>query len=77
MASVSAVDLQPRLAQLNAEYARALDDDRLEDWPTFFAESCLYVVTTAEIENVDIRTQSTSQTVVAATAVKAVIVNRA
>ena len=48
MASVSAVDLQPRLAQLNAEYARALDDDRLEDWPTFFAESCLYVVTTAE-----------------------------
>ena len=48
MASVSAVDLQPRLAQLNAEYARALDDDRLEAWPEFFTEQGRYRVTTAE-----------------------------
>lgn len=40
--------VQPRLAQLNADYARALDDDRLEDWPAFFAEPCLYVITTAD-----------------------------
>jgi len=40
--------LQPRLAQLNADYARALDDDRLEDWPGFFGDPCLYVITTAD-----------------------------
>jgi len=40
--------LQPRLAQLNADYARALDDDRMEQWPEFFAEPCLYVITTAD-----------------------------
>jgi anthranilate 1,2-dioxygenase small subunit len=37
-----------RVAQLNAEYARAIDDDRLEDWPGFFTEPCLYAITTAE-----------------------------
>ena len=36
------------LAQLNAEYARALDDDRLEDWPEFFAEPCLYTITSVD-----------------------------
>jgi 3-phenylpropionate/cinnamic acid dioxygenase small subunit len=42
------VELGPRLAQLNAEYARALDDDRLEEWPAFFTERCRYLVTTAD-----------------------------
>ena len=37
-----------RIAKLNADYARAIDDDRLEDWPTFFAESCLYTITSAD-----------------------------
>ena len=45
---VSTISLQPLLAQLNADYARAIDDDRLEDWPEFFAESCLYTVTSAD-----------------------------
>jgi 3-phenylpropionate/cinnamic acid dioxygenase small subunit len=45
---LSPVKLQPRLAQLNADYARALDDDRLEDWPRFFTEPCLYLITTAD-----------------------------
>jgi anthranilate 1,2-dioxygenase small subunit len=36
------------LTQLNAEYARALDDDRLEDWPDFFAEPCLYTITSVD-----------------------------
>lgn len=36
------------IAALNGASARALDTDRLEDWPGFFAERCLYVVTTAE-----------------------------
>lgn len=44
----SAAALQPLLAQLNADYARALDDDRLEDWPRFFTEPCLYIITTAD-----------------------------
>jgi 3-phenylpropionate/cinnamic acid dioxygenase small subunit len=40
--------LQPALAQLNAEYARAIDDDRLEDWPEFFAEACVYTITSVD-----------------------------
>ena len=40
--------LHPGLAQLNAEYARAIDDDRLEEWPDFFAEPCLYTITSAD-----------------------------
>jgi len=36
------------LIALNAEYAAALDDDRLEDWPGFFAEQCFYRITTAQ-----------------------------
>lgn len=36
------------IAQLNGACARALDSDRLEEWPGFFAEHCLYVVTTAD-----------------------------
>ncbi len=37
-----------RLAELNAAYAAAIDADRLEAWPEFFHEICLYKVTTAE-----------------------------
>lgn len=43
-----AAELPLRLAQLNADYARAIDDDRLEDWPGFFAEDCLYTITSAD-----------------------------
>jgi anthranilate 1,2-dioxygenase small subunit/terephthalate 1,2-dioxygenase oxygenase component beta subunit len=38
----------PALLDLNARYAEAIDDDRLEDWPGFFTEQARYVVTTAE-----------------------------
>jgi 3-phenylpropionate/cinnamic acid dioxygenase small subunit len=48
MTETSAATLQPLLAQLNADYARALDDDRLEAWPGFFTEPCLYLITTAD-----------------------------
>jgi anthranilate 1,2-dioxygenase small subunit/terephthalate 1,2-dioxygenase oxygenase component beta subunit len=41
-------DLVMRLMQLNADYAAAIDDDRLEAWPDFFVEDCLYKVTSAE-----------------------------
>ena len=42
------VDRLPRISQLNADYARAIDDDRLEDWPAFFVERCLYKITSAD-----------------------------
>jgi 3-phenylpropionate/cinnamic acid dioxygenase small subunit len=50
---VPATDRSPatrssQLAQLNADYARALDDDRMEEWPAFFTDPCLYLITTAD-----------------------------
>lgn len=30
---------------LQARYAQVIDEDRLEEWPEFFTEDCLYVVT--------------------------------
>jgi 3-phenylpropionate/cinnamic acid dioxygenase small subunit len=45
---VLAASVLPRVWQLNAEYARALDDDRLEAWPDFFADDCLYKITSAD-----------------------------
>lgn len=37
-----------RISGLNAAYAAAIDADRLEDWPGFFTENCLYRITTAD-----------------------------
>jgi 3-phenylpropionate/cinnamic acid dioxygenase small subunit len=37
-----------RLSGLNAAYAAAIDADRLEEWPNFFTEKCLYKVTSAD-----------------------------
>src|SRR5205814_3923335 len=37
-----------RLYELMAEYAMALDEDRLEDWVELFAEDCDYRVVTRE-----------------------------
>jgi 3-phenylpropionate/cinnamic acid dioxygenase small subunit len=36
------------ISGLNAACAAAIDADRLEDWPNFFLEDCLYKVTTAD-----------------------------
>lgn len=38
--------MQNRLVQFNAEYAAALDENRLEDWPDFFTVAGRYRVTT-------------------------------
>ncbi len=40
--------LLTRLTALNADYAAAIDDDRLEQWPDFFVEDCLYKITSAD-----------------------------
>jgi anthranilate 1,2-dioxygenase small subunit len=37
-----------QVAALHADYVRAIDDDRLEAWPEFFHEQCLYSITTAD-----------------------------
>lgn len=42
------MDALLRLATLNADYAAAIDADRLEDWPNFFLDPCLYKVTSAD-----------------------------
>ena len=36
------------IAKLNNDYARSIDEDALETWPSFFAETCLYRLTTAD-----------------------------
>jgi len=40
--------LAERVSELNAEYARAIDDDRLESWPDFFTDPCIYKITSAD-----------------------------
>lgn len=34
--------------KLNALYAASLNEDQLEDWPSFFVEDCLYKITTCD-----------------------------
>jgi anthranilate 1,2-dioxygenase small subunit/terephthalate 1,2-dioxygenase oxygenase component beta subunit len=46
--NLPAADVNSRLIQLQAEYARALDDGVFEAWPEFFLEACLYKLTTAD-----------------------------
>ena len=40
-------ELQFAILDLNARYAWAIDQNRLEEWPEFFTASARYVVTTA------------------------------
>jgi 3-phenylpropionate/cinnamic acid dioxygenase small subunit len=42
------IELTLKVQDLNARYAQAIDDDRLEAWPDFFTEDGRYRVTTAE-----------------------------
>ena len=42
------MELVARLMELNAAYARAIDNEQFESWPDFFLDPCLYKVTTAE-----------------------------
>ncbi len=42
------IELQLTVESLLARYVHAIDDDRLEEWPEFFAEDAHYRITTAE-----------------------------
>lgn len=37
-----------QLNALNAAYAACIDEDKLESWPEFFTDRCLYKITSAE-----------------------------
>jgi len=39
--------MREQLIELHAEVAAALDDGRLEEWPSFFTADCFYRITTA------------------------------
>jgi 3-phenylpropionate/cinnamic acid dioxygenase small subunit len=45
---MNAYELHLAASVLQARYGRAIDEDRLEDWPEFFTDDCLYVVTSFE-----------------------------
>jgi 3-phenylpropionate/cinnamic acid dioxygenase small subunit len=45
---IPTLDLNARLIQLHAAYARAIDDGNFEAWPEFFFEDGLYKLTTAD-----------------------------
>lgn len=36
--------IEREIVALNNRYARILDDDKLEDWPTLFVEDCKYAI---------------------------------
>jgi 3-phenylpropionate/cinnamic acid dioxygenase small subunit len=42
------IELTLKVQDLNARYAQAIDDNKLEAWPDFFTEDGRYRVTTAE-----------------------------
>ncbi len=41
-------NLRARLQNLLAQYAHAIDDDRLEEWSSFFTADCVYKITSRE-----------------------------
>lgn len=45
---MSDADTLFRLSSLNTAYASCIDADRLEEWPLFFVERCLYKITSAD-----------------------------
>ena len=42
------IERQLAVLDLNARYAEAIDEDRLEEWPDFFTDDGRYRITTAE-----------------------------
>jgi anthranilate 1,2-dioxygenase small subunit len=41
-------DILSTIIRAQSDYIRCLDSDRLEDWPNFFGDPCIYKITTAE-----------------------------
>jgi anthranilate 1,2-dioxygenase small subunit len=45
---MEAEEIRCRIEALHTRYIRAIDDDRWEEWPELFTESCLYKIVTRE-----------------------------
>jgi anthranilate 1,2-dioxygenase small subunit len=50
---ISDIIRQHRVEALLTDYAHCIDDDRLEEWPEFFVEYCVYRVITRENHELD------------------------
>lgn len=48
---MSLLALKAEIADLLDRYTAVIDDDRLEEWPRFFTESCLYEIIPKENED--------------------------
>lgn len=48
MAALTPVELHYHVNKLLSQYVECIDDDRLEEWPDFFVEDCLYQVVSRE-----------------------------
>jgi anthranilate 1,2-dioxygenase small subunit len=46
--ALSPVELTFHVERLLARYVHCIDDDRLEEWPEFFVEDCLYRIVSRE-----------------------------
>src|SRR6266851_5038296 len=42
------MQIQFTIERLISDYVHCIDDDRLEEWPGFFADPCVYKITSAE-----------------------------
>jgi anthranilate 1,2-dioxygenase small subunit len=47
--------LRQGIENLLADYADCIDDDRLEQWPDFFADPCTYLITDRESHDAGLR----------------------
>ena len=48
MSKIIDLELRARICDFFADYAHVIDDDYLEEWPKFFAQDCIYQITTKE-----------------------------
>jgi anthranilate 1,2-dioxygenase small subunit len=48
LTSLNEVELQFRVERLLARYVQCIDSDKLEEWPEFFVEQCVYRVIARE-----------------------------
>lgn len=51
LSRLNEIELQFRVERLLAAYAHCIDDDHLEQWPSYFVDKCLYKIIARE--NVD------------------------
>jgi anthranilate 1,2-dioxygenase small subunit len=45
---MEASEIRRRIEELHTRYIRTIDDERWEEWPDLFTESCLYKIVTRE-----------------------------